>query len=90
MVRPAWYSPDLAKKSLPELIHQLNVSGAKCIFTDSERLRLAVRAAKSVGIPRTSVFIIDDEKDPQSIRSLLNHGRLQWERLSDFDVLSQR
>ena len=79
-----------------ELIHQLNVSGAKCIFTDSQRYSIALQAAESVGLPSQAVYVTDcqelvaEEGSLQSIESLLAFGSYQWQKIDDIDVLSNK
>ncbi|KAH6967862.1 hypothetical protein BKA56DRAFT_636576 [Ilyonectria sp. MPI-CAGE-AT-0026] len=78
-----------------ELTHQLNVSGAKCIFTDRQRLEIAIQAATAVGIPRGSIILIDDGvqskiDDIRKVKDLLSHGMYQWKILNDVEELSQK
>ncbi|KAF5988644.1 hypothetical protein FBULB1_1377 [Fusarium bulbicola] len=78
-----------------ELVNQLTVSGAKCIFTDSPRLEMAKKAAKAAGLPPNSLVLIDS-KDSSSVygvssfQSLLGHGTYSWERISDPKVLADK
>ncbi|KAF5681400.1 4-coumarate ligase [Fusarium denticulatum] len=78
-----------------ELVNQLQVSGAKCIVTDSPRLEMANKAAKAAGLPPNSLVLIDS-KDGSSVggvssfQSLLGHGTYSWERISDPKVLADK
>ncbi|KAH8660220.1 hypothetical protein BX600DRAFT_482197 [Xylariales sp. PMI_506] len=82
--------------TVAELVHQLKVSGASCIFTDQNRLKLTLQAARLIGIPASSVIMINsrdqykEESEVQQMESLMNHGIYQWERITDGDILSQR
>ncbi|KAM0541236.1 hypothetical protein ACHAPJ_013324 [Fusarium lateritium] len=78
-----------------ELIHQLTVSGAKCIFTDKQRLDTAKQAAKAVGLPPNSLVLVDSSDsstmdDVSSFQSLLEHGSYSWQTISDIKVLADR
>jgi hypothetical protein len=46
-----------------ELTRHLRTSGAKCIFTDLQRLNTAVQAANIVGLPKTSIVIVDQSSE---------------------------
>ncbi|MCQ8780337.1 hypothetical protein NQU49_27445, partial [Escherichia coli] len=76
---------------MEELIHQLKVSSAKFIVTDRERLPVIVEAANAVSIPKESIFLVDADTIPSSIKGcqslsvLLAHGERQWERIDDLD-----
>lgn len=59
-------TPANAAYTVQELEHQLRDSGAKCLFTCSPMLDLALQAASTVGIPEKRVFLIDV---PDSIAS---------------------
>ncbi|KAF4339003.1 cutinase transcription factor 1 beta [Fusarium beomiforme] len=78
-----------------ELTNQLTISGAKCIFTDIARLEMARKAAKAVGLPSTSLILIDSEDETTvdgvlPFQSLLKHGTYSWERITDPKVLSDK
>ncbi|KAF4946257.1 hypothetical protein FGADI_11334 [Fusarium gaditjirri] len=78
-----------------ELVNQLTVSGARCIVTDSARLEMAKKAAAAVGLPPSSLVLIDSKDSGavggvSSIHSLLGHGTYSWERISDPKVLADR
>ncbi|KAE9583346.1 hypothetical protein CGMCC3_g253 [Colletotrichum fructicola] len=44
-----------------ELVEQLSLCGAKFVFTDTERLDKVLEAADAVGLPRSSVILLDGE-----------------------------
>ncbi|KAG5937236.1 hypothetical protein E4U53_000047 [Claviceps sorghi] len=81
-----------------ELAHQLKVSGASCIFTDSERLDTALQAAKAVGLPDTSIILMDHgdqwARDADhgfcSIHDLLASDPYSWEVVRDRAVLAEK
>ncbi|KAF4464080.1 4-coumarate-- ligase [Fusarium albosuccineum] len=73
----------------------LNTSGAKCIFTDRQRLETAKEAAKTVGLaPEAIVLVASDgqgtNEDIRSLQSLLTHGTHSWTTISDVKVLADR
>ncbi|KAK1688888.1 hypothetical protein BDP55DRAFT_629428 [Colletotrichum godetiae] len=76
-----------------ELTHQLTVSGAKCIFTDAVRLTTALQAARSVGIPKESVVLVDNEGRPRhdSWRTMqtLMAEPYSWEAIRDPSILAE-
>lgn len=51
----------LVAKIRLELVEQLSLCGAKFVFTDTERLDKVIEAADAVGLPRTSVILLDGE-----------------------------
>ncbi|CVL07554.1 related to 4-coumarate--CoA ligase [Fusarium mangiferae] len=78
-----------------ELVNQLTVSGAKCIVTDSSRLEMAKKAAKTAGLPPGSLVLIDSKHGSSvdgasSFQSLLGHGTYSWKRISDPKVLADK
>ncbi|KAJ3539513.1 hypothetical protein NM208_g5459 [Fusarium decemcellulare] len=78
-----------------ELIHQLKTSGAKCIFTDRQRLEAAQEAAKAVGLAPEAIVIVASDgqgtnKDIRSLQSLLIHGIHSWTTISDVKMLADR
>ncbi|EXF79038.1 hypothetical protein CFIO01_05798 [Colletotrichum fioriniae PJ7] len=77
-----------------ELTHQLHVSGAKCIFTDAVRLTTALQAARSVGIPKEYVVLVDNEGRPRhdSWRTMekLMAEPYSWEAISDPLILAEK
>jgi acyl-CoA synthetase (AMP-forming)/AMP-acid ligase II len=82
--------------TVTELTHQLNVSSAKVIFTDRERLPVILQAAKAAQTPPKKIFLIDGEHayppnwDFPLLSKLLNYGELQWERINDLATVAQR
>lgn len=82
--------------TITELAHQLNVSSAKFIITDRERLPTVLKVAQAERTPRKNIFLIDGGEDRppggdvRHLSELLNHGQLQWERIDDLEVASQR
>ncbi|KAH7224374.1 uncharacterized protein BKA55DRAFT_599329 [Fusarium redolens] len=78
-----------------ELVNQLTVSGAKCIVTDSPRLEIAKKAATAVGLPSTSLVLIDSKDSStvggvSSFQSLLGYATYSWEKISDPKVLADK
>jgi hypothetical protein len=79
-----------------ELVHHLKVSGACCIFTDKERLPTVLKAKQQLNIQNISIYLIDIETGGTSdegintLQELLSHGQLEWERIYDIDVASER
>ncbi|CAJ0552463.1 Ff.00g064420.m01.CDS01 [Fusarium sp. VM40] len=78
-----------------ELVHQLKVSGSKCIFTDRERLAIALQATQAVGLPLSSLLLVDSEDDDKmadipTLSSLLVHGSHSWKTASKADSLTDR
>ncbi|KAK7454411.1 hypothetical protein Landi51_03531 [Colletotrichum acutatum] len=74
--------------------NSLTVSGAKCIFTDAIRLTTALQAARSAGIPKESVVLIDNEGRPRhdswrTMQKLLAEPYL-WEAISDPLILAEK
>ncbi|KXH44469.1 hypothetical protein CSIM01_08755 [Colletotrichum simmondsii] len=77
-----------------ELTHQLTVSGAKCIFTDAIRLTTALQAARSAGIPKESVVLVDNNGRPRhdswrTMQKLLAEP-YSWEAISDPLILAEK
>ncbi|ORY82493.1 hypothetical protein BCR37DRAFT_387203 [Protomyces lactucae-debilis] len=66
-----------------ELVHQLKDSGARALTTHPDNLAIALPAADQVGIPRSSVFVIEPTaKDGiQSWMSLLASKEIGFERV---------
>ncbi|KAK1543158.1 hypothetical protein CPAR01_03791 [Colletotrichum paranaense] len=77
-----------------ELTHQLTVSGAKCIFTDAIRLTTALQAARSAGIPKESVVLVDNKGRPRHDRWRTMQKLLaepySWEAISDPLILAEK
>lgn len=79
-----------------ELVHQLKVSGARCIFTDKAKLPTVLKATKHLRLQNVSIHLIDDRNGGvtntgiNTIHKLLNHGEMEWERIHDIDVVSER
>ncbi|KAG5974356.1 hypothetical protein E4U55_008218 [Claviceps digitariae] len=81
-----------------ELAHQLRTSGASCIFTDSERLKTVLQAAEAVGLPKTSIILVDeasqsrndDGNDFCSLHDLLACKPYAWEVMKDRAVLAEK
>ncbi|KAK0370746.1 hypothetical protein CLIM01_11904 [Colletotrichum limetticola] len=77
-----------------ELTHQLIVSGAKCIFTDAIRLTTALQAARSAGIPKESVVLVDNKGRPRHDRWRTMQKLLaepySWEAISDPLILAEK
>ncbi|KXH49581.1 hypothetical protein CNYM01_05895 [Colletotrichum nymphaeae SA-01] len=77
-----------------ELTHQLSVSGAKCIFTDAIRLTTALQAARSAGIPKESVVLVDNKGRPRHDRWRTMQKLLaepySWEAISDPLILAEK
>jgi 4-coumarate--CoA ligase len=77
-----------------ELTQHLTISGATCIFTDSERLEAAVEAADAAALPRSSIVLLDDGREP----ALVDLHRIQdflasphsWEVIKDPQVLTEK
>lgn len=76
-------------------MRQLEVTGAKIVFADEDRLPLAREAIKKVGLPRNAIYLIA-EKDKalpdrrRYLSDLLEHGELDWERLTTLEAVSTR
>ncbi|KAG6021256.1 hypothetical protein E4U41_002546 [Claviceps citrina] len=79
-----------------ELAHQLKTSGASCILTDPERLETAREAARAVGLPDTSIVLVNQGEDQSanhgltSIDDLLACAPYSWEVMTERDVLADR
>ncbi|KAJ3337582.1 putative fatty-acid--CoA ligase FadD10 [Gonapodya sp. JEL0774] len=84
--------------TVDELTSQLKVCDAKAIFTHTSLLRVALDAARNVGIPRTSIFVLDGEaplsSQPQgpagltSVNELVERGKeLPFTQLTNFALL---
>ncbi|KAG5930329.1 hypothetical protein E4U42_002070 [Claviceps africana] len=81
-----------------ELGHQLKVSGARCIFTDSDRLDRTLQAARAVGLPDSSIILVDHgDQSPRdaghgfcSIHDLLASEPYSWEVVRDRAVLAEK
>lgn len=77
-----------------ELTRQLQTSGATCIFTDRQRLDTAVQAANNVGLPKTSIVIVDQSGEtlPRGYHRI--HDLLDvvysWEVICDPEVLADK
>ncbi|KAJ4030367.1 hypothetical protein NW756_010247 [Fusarium oxysporum] len=56
-------TPASAAHSASDLEHQLRSSGVKALFTCASRLDIAVKAAKTVGIPQDRIFILATPDD---------------------------
>lgn len=56
-------TPANAAYAPEELEHQLRDSGAKCLFTCVPLLETALKAAKSVSIPKNRVYILELPKE---------------------------
>lgn len=52
-------TPANAAYTVPELEHQLRDSGAKVLFTCLPLLESALQAAKTVGIPRERIYLLE-------------------------------
>ncbi|KAF5591936.1 4-coumarate ligase [Fusarium pseudoanthophilum] len=77
-----------------ELTRHLRISGAKCIFTDLQRLDTAVQAANIVRLPRTSIVIVDQTSETKpcgyhGIHDLLDVA-FSWEVIHDREVLADK
>ncbi|KAH7165103.1 hypothetical protein DER46DRAFT_576416 [Fusarium sp. MPI-SDFR-AT-0072] len=49
---------------LIDLTRHIRISGATCIFTDPQRLDIAIHAADAAGLLRASIIIVEkDDKD---------------------------
>ncbi|KAF5540170.1 4-coumarate ligase [Fusarium mexicanum] len=77
-----------------ELTRHLRTSGAKCIFTDRQRLDTAVQAANTVGLPKTSIVIVDQSNETKpcgyhGIHDLLDVA-FSWEVIHDAEVLADK
>lgn len=78
------------------MVNQLKVSGARCIFTDNERLPTVLKAAKQLKIGAESIYLINNgtkaaaEAGVRNLEELLDYGELQWERINDLSVVSER
>ncbi|KAI9036718.1 acyl--CoA ligase [Aspergillus affinis] len=59
-------SPANPAYTVDELAFQLQNSGAKALATQVPQLPVAIEAAKRAGIPEDRIFLIGDERDPQS------------------------
>lgn len=75
-------TPASAAYSAPELEHQLRSSGARALFTCVPLLDTALKAAKAVGIPEESIFILpmngkgNDKRAPfTSLNELVDEGK---------------
>ncbi|KAM5368087.1 hypothetical protein ACJZ2D_009691 [Fusarium nematophilum] len=78
-----------------ELVHQLTVSGAKYIFTDSQRLQTAIRAAESVGLDKDRIVLMPGKSESQKegirrMQDLLTRGTYAWEPIRDVEALAER
>ncbi|KAF5024605.1 hypothetical protein F66182_3368 [Fusarium sp. NRRL 66182] len=78
-----------------ELVHQLTVSGAKCIFTDTLRLDTAKQAARALGLPLSSLVLVDSEDANgafgfPSLQSLLVHGSHPFQVIVDAQALADK
>ncbi|KAF5572124.1 4-coumarate ligase [Fusarium pseudocircinatum] len=75
-----------------ELARHLRISGAACIFTDQQRLDIAIEAADTAGLPRTSIVLVDqDMVTPgfHQIRDLLDVP-YPWEVINDPKPLANK
>ncbi|KAG5811138.1 hypothetical protein H9Q74_013707 [Fusarium xylarioides] len=80
--------------SMVELTRHLRTSGAKCIFTDLQRLDTAVQAANTVGLPKTSIVLVDQSSGTKpcgyhGIHDLLDVVH-SWEVIHDAEVLADK
>ncbi|KAF3798385.1 Acyl-CoA ligase azaF [Colletotrichum gloeosporioides] len=76
-----------------ELIEQLSLCRAKCVFTDTERLDKVIEAADAIGLPRSSVILLDGEGQAATvgfrhIRDLFGEP-LAWQVENDTGVLRE-
>ncbi|EWG45966.1 hypothetical protein FVEG_15898 [Fusarium verticillioides 7600] len=76
--------------SMAELTRHLQTSGAKCIFTDLQRLDTAVQAANIVGLPETSIVLVDQTSETKPYGYHGIYGLLDvvysWEVIHDREV----
>ncbi|KAF5712498.1 4-coumarate ligase [Fusarium mundagurra] len=77
-----------------ELTRHLRTSEAKCIFTDLQRLDTVVQAANTVGLPKTSIVIVDQSCETRlcgyhGINDLLDVV-YSWEVIHDPEVLADK
>lgn len=77
-----------------ELTRHLQTSGATSIFTDRQRLDTAVQAANNVGLPKTSIVIVDQSgktlaRGYRRIQDLLDVV-YSWEVICDPEVLADK
>jgi ribosome assembly protein SQT1 len=56
-------SPANAQYSVSEVAFQLKDAGAKCVFTCLPLLEQTIEAAKTVGIPRNRIYILEMPKE---------------------------
>ncbi|KAG5954372.1 hypothetical protein E4U57_004556 [Claviceps arundinis] len=82
-----------------ELAHQLKISGARCIFTDSERLNSTLQAVKAVGLPNSCIVLVENGDQPAkdgdengfcSMHDLLACAPYSWEVVKDREVLADK
>ncbi|KAG5743137.1 hypothetical protein H9Q70_014148 [Fusarium xylarioides] len=77
-----------------ELTRHLRTSGAKCIFTDLQRLDTAVQAADAVGLPKTSIVLVDQSSETKPCGYHVIHDLLDvvhsWEVIHDAEVLADK
>ena len=76
-----------------ELAFQLKDSGAKAIATQFNLLKVALQAAKQVGIPEDRVVLLGDEKDSEykfkhfsSVKNLAGTSRYRRTRAKPDDL----
>jgi acyl-CoA synthetase (AMP-forming)/AMP-acid ligase II len=78
-----------------ELVHQLKVPGSKCIFTDRERLTIAIQATQAIRLPSSPLLLVDSEdKDKMAsiliLSSLLVYGSHLWQTALKANSLTDR
>ncbi|KAK1851112.1 4-coumarate- ligase [Colletotrichum chrysophilum] len=77
-----------------EVVEQLSLCGAKFVFTDTERLDKVLEAADAVGLPRSSVILLDGE-DQAATGGFRHIGDLfgeplVWQVENDTGVLTEK
>jgi len=73
-----------------EMVHHLQMTGAKALIVEPKLLNSALSAAKECGLPLSRVFVLDlHESNPRddlsSWNALLQHGEADWVSVADPD-----
>ena len=76
---------------MTEISYQIKDTGAKVVFAAEDTLEKVLECCRALDIPDSRVYLLTLDHGPkcgvQTLGDLLEYGEIEWERISDKEIL---
>ena len=79
---------------MTEISYQIKDTGAKVVFAAEDTLEKVLECCRALDIPDSQVYLLTLEHGPKcgvrTLGDLMGYGEMEWERISDKEILENR